>query len=399
MPRTSSALGSADLVVIGAGIAGLAHAAAAVRIGLSVIVVDKSTVSSGASNRGTGHLGFTAAPADQRLLSERSRELWLDLAERSGCWIREHGATVVARSRDEQDVLDELAQERGARNVVALGRVAVLERTPVRDPALVGGVWLPRDLQIDPRTALPTIAAWLAAAGVTFLWRTPVHAVEPGLVHTVRGSINAETIVVAVDHEVDSIAGLGSTGPATPTDAASAPDGSLDLAGLRSSVVTSDLVAARSPWAGGLETPVQTAWALAQSPGVEQLASARVLHRRMSAEFPELAVLGMRQAHAQLPDGTLLLGATRLAGDGSVFHNAIVSELVVDQALTLFGIRSLRVTERWQGTTTAAIAPSLHSPAEGIRVVRLPVDAGMALAPAVAEQVVGSLRRVLPSRS
>ncbi len=53
----------ADLVVVGAGIVGLAHALAAARRGLSVIVVDRDTQANGASIHNFGFVTVTGQQA------------------------------------------------------------------------------------------------------------------------------------------------------------------------------------------------------------------------------------------------------------------------------------------------------------------------------------------------
>ena len=61
---------------------------------------------------------------------------------------------------------------------------------------------LPRHLQVDPRAAAPTLARWLADEGVQFVSDTTVLGVESGVLHTNRGEIAADTVIVAVNHEV-----------------------------------------------------------------------------------------------------------------------------------------------------------------------------------------------------
>lgn len=49
----------ADLAVVGAGIVGLAHALAATRAGLSVVVIDREARANGASIRNFGFVAVT----------------------------------------------------------------------------------------------------------------------------------------------------------------------------------------------------------------------------------------------------------------------------------------------------------------------------------------------------
>ncbi|RIJ00881.1 FAD-dependent oxidoreductase, partial [Clavibacter michiganensis subsp. insidiosus] len=70
----------ADVVVVGAGIVGLGAAYAAVRRGLSVVVVERSAEPAGASVRNFGHVGVTAQSGDALRYAVAARDLWLGLA-------------------------------------------------------------------------------------------------------------------------------------------------------------------------------------------------------------------------------------------------------------------------------------------------------------------------------
>ena len=73
-----------DLAVVGAGIVGLAHAHAAVRRGLRVVVVERGTALIGSSVRNFGHIGVGMHTGIARQYAERARELWIELAAAAG---------------------------------------------------------------------------------------------------------------------------------------------------------------------------------------------------------------------------------------------------------------------------------------------------------------------------
>ncbi|MGB4778195.1 FAD-dependent oxidoreductase, partial [Microbacterium sp.] len=98
---------SYDLVVVGAGIVGLGHAAAALERGLKVAVVERSTSIGGATVRNFGHVGVSDHVGKAAEYARRSRELWLRLAERAGFWVGTGGGLAVARHADELAVLHE----------------------------------------------------------------------------------------------------------------------------------------------------------------------------------------------------------------------------------------------------------------------------------------------------
>lgn len=142
---------STDLLIVGAGIVGLAHAFEAHRRGLSVRVVERDLAPNGASIRNFGHACVTAQAGDLLPVAQRSREGWLRAAEAVGFWAPEAGAVVVARSALEMAVLEQLHAQRGGDAVELLTADGVRGRLgPSADPAIVGGAFLLADLRVDP---------------------------------------------------------------------------------------------------------------------------------------------------------------------------------------------------------------------------------------------------------
>ncbi|MEV6715108.1 FAD-dependent oxidoreductase [Lentzea sp. NPDC051208] len=103
---------SVDLVVVGAGIVGLAHAWHAVQRGLSVAVVERDEHAVGASVRNFGHGCFTTQDGVAFSYAMAARAEWLTLAREAGFWLRESGSLVLAREEDELAVLEEFASIR-----------------------------------------------------------------------------------------------------------------------------------------------------------------------------------------------------------------------------------------------------------------------------------------------
>ena len=110
-----------DLVIVGAGIIGLAHAAEAVHRGLSVQIVERDEVAVGASVRNFGHACITAQGAELVEIAQASRRGWLRTARLAGLWAPEAGAIVLARNRAEAALLEEFHESRGRDAVRLLG--------------------------------------------------------------------------------------------------------------------------------------------------------------------------------------------------------------------------------------------------------------------------------------
>lgn len=351
-----------DLAVVGAGIVGLAHAAAAIRRGLRVVVIERATTITGSSVRNFGHVGTGMHVGVAREYADRARELWLDLAEQSGFWIRESGSLLVARADDELAVLE----ESGAGELLTAAQVARL--APV--VGAVGGLRSAPDLQVDPREAAPAIARHLEARGVDFLWRTAALGVEAGVVHTSRGEIHAECVVVAVNFDVDQLY----------------PELAEQHGVVRCAL---DMMLAEGV---GLGLPLLTGSSMLRYSAFASSPSATAVRVRFERDQPELLAFDINQMYTERPDGTLIIGDTHA-------HSAAVSPFQDEAAFTaleriageLFG-RAPRVLERWQGVYASAPNDFLvESPADGVRVVCVTTGIGMTTGLGLGDEVVEQL--------
>jgi D-hydroxyproline dehydrogenase subunit beta len=365
-------LSSADLVVVGAGIVGLAHAYHAVERGLSVIVVDAGEWATGASVRNFGHGCVTAQAGEVLAIARDARGSWLRLAKETGLWLREGGTVLVARADDEYQVLTEFAAARPG-EVVLLDPAAVAERVPA-GPGVVGGAWFPADIRVDPRTAAGAIADWLAGRGVRFRWGTTAHLVEPGAVVTSRGTIEAGRIVVAVGHDLDR----------------HFPD-LADAAGVRRCALRMLRVA--DPSGREIEPAVLTGFSLLRYDGFAACPTLPEVRRRLGAEQAELVETGLNLMFTQAPGGDLLIGDTHLyARTLDPFQPERLDDLVLAETARLLGVRSLTVRERWRGVYASGPEPFLiATPADRIRVVSVTSGIGMTTALGLAPRVLDDL--------
>src|SRR5262245_2192844 len=251
----------ADLAIAGAGIVGLAHAVEAVRRGLDVVVVERDQHARGASVRNFGHGCFTAQAGEALEYAMAARERWLELADLAGFWVSRAGTVVVARAEDELAVLEEFEPAR------MLTRSALVGRAPVA--AALGGAWLPLDLRVDPRAALPALAAWLEAQGVRFHWATTALGVEEGALHTSRGTIAADAVVVASGHDLDRLF----------------PE-LMEAAGLQRCAL--HMLRVRSPEGRRFDPAVLTGTSLLRYRGFASCPSLPAVRERFEREHPEL---------------------------------------------------------------------------------------------------------------
>ncbi|MCC6144367.1 MAG: TIGR03364 family FAD-dependent oxidoreductase [Candidatus Hydrogenedentes bacterium] len=170
------------ILIVGGGIVGLAHAVAAVRRGWEVTLVERNPQPAGASVRNFGMVWIIGQPAGEcRELALVSREHWLRLAGEAGFWCSPCGSLHVARHADELAVIEEfVAGEGEALGCEVLTPEATRGRCPaVREEGLMGALWSPHELAVDPREAIARITTWHACQPrVTLVFGHPIVAID-----------------------------------------------------------------------------------------------------------------------------------------------------------------------------------------------------------------------------
>ncbi|MFM7974013.1 MAG: TIGR03364 family FAD-dependent oxidoreductase [Pirellula sp.] len=176
--------------IVGAGIAGLAHAWSAAPRGHQVTVFERAPKASGASIRNFGMIWVIGQPDHLQSIAMNSRDRWLQAAEQAGFWIATCGSLHLAHHDDEWQVLSEYLSEHQdtprAEHLRLLDRSETLGRTPGANPdGLRGSLWSDTECCVDPTSAVRSIPAWLHRQyQVEFNFSTAVTQVETGRVRT-----------------------------------------------------------------------------------------------------------------------------------------------------------------------------------------------------------------------
>lgn len=395
MTRTS------DLLIVGAGVVGLAHAVEAVDRGLAVTVLERDEHAVGASVRNFGHGCLTAQTGDALEFATRGRSIWLRLGAEAGFGVAECGTVAVARSAEERAALEELAATRGD-DVELLDPARVVDRVPVAREGLHGGAFLPRDLRVEQRRAAGAIAAWLAARpGAEIHFGCPVHGIDaagagaggpgsgpggigargigdasgdgPVVVRTGRGEFRAHRVLLCVGHDLDRLA-----------------PGLADDAGLRRCVLQMLQVRPHTPLTIG--PAVLTGSSMLRYPALSGTAGAAALRERWRTERPELLDAGVNHMLTQLPGGDLVVGDTHhYDRTPEPWTDETLDDLLLAETRALLGT-GVDVVRRWRGVYADAPGEFLIRPvAPATTAVAVTSGIGMTtafgLAPAVLDRV------------
>lgn len=384
MPTHTTTLdGAADLVVVGAGIVGLAHAVEGLARGLKVHVIERDERAVGASIRNFGHICATAQSGQALAYALAAREHWLALAAKAGFGVRETGTVVVARTEAEMAVLEEFAGIRGTEQARLLDADVTRDLFPPAAAEVLGGAHLPLDLRVDPREALPAIAAWLESEGVRFSWATHVGAIEPGAdgidVRTSRGTIRSARVVHAAGHDIDRLF----------------PQVAEEAAVRRCRL---QMLEVAPPGDVEIGPAVLTGLSMLRYGGFAETTAAADVRNELEATAPELLDVVMNLMLTQRPGtggrpGSIVLGDTHHYDRTHLpFDDEHVAELVLREGARLLGA-PLTVRRRWRGVYADSPRTDflIAEPFPGLRVVSVTSGIGMTtalgLAPTVLDQL------------
>ena len=367
---------STDVLVVGAGIIGLAHAALAQQAGLSVTVIDRDHRAVGASVRNFGHACITAQHGDLYDLAQAGRKHWLDFSAKAGFWAIEAGALVVAATETELQLLREFSASRPE------GQVSVLDAEEVRaklgrenTDGIRGGAFLADDLRVDPRTTVGALAGWLHAQdGTSVHFNTAALGFGQGAgrrarVNTSRGSFEADQVFICVGHDVDYL---------FPRIAA---EHRIQRCALQ-------MAAAPAPESTTIVPAVLTATSMLRYDAFTHMPSAGALRAEVAATRPDLLEIGANVMFTQRPDGTLLLGDSHSYDlTQGPFLEDSTSDLLLRAAAKVLDVESFPTTERWQGIYASSdVAPILvRDITEAITLVTVTSGIGMTISFGLAE--------------
>ena len=193
-----------NIVIIGAGVAGLGIGWRLLQAGCQVTILERAQPSTGASWAAAGMLAVTAeleeACEAERGLALRSHALWpgfaaeLEAASGRKVFLSRVGALLLAADAAELEVLR--SREQGELRV--LGRDQARALVPLLGDGTLGGLWSPHEAHVDNRALGEALTiAFLTAGGIL----NPAEAavtIEPGpAVRTPYKIYGADAVVVA----------------------------------------------------------------------------------------------------------------------------------------------------------------------------------------------------------
>jgi len=366
-----------EILVIGAGIVGLAHAWIAARSGRSVAVLERRPAALGASIANFGLLWPIGQPAGPMLqLALKSRALWIEMLEEAGIPSRQTGSLHVACRDDEQQVGMEFAALAPALGYQCswLDRADALARSPaLRRDTVLGALKSETEIMFDPREVLRRLSEFLAQrSGVALEWNCTAMHIDAPRVRTTKGDWYADRILLCNGADFDVL--------------------------YPELFANSGLVCCRLQM---LRTRPQSAsWSLGPAlaggltfrfyPSFAICSSLDAMRSRIARESPEYDHFGIHTMVSQTTAGELTLGDSHQYGSPvTPFNSDEIDGLILRHLDTYVRVPDgISLSERWHGVYAKhPRQPYLRlQPAQGVEIITGLGGAGMTLSFGIARE-------------
>ena len=362
---------SSDLVVVGAGIVGLACALVAVEQGLTVQVVERDTFCTGASIRNFGFVTVTgqgSGPTWQR--ARRARDIWAHVAPLANIPLEHAGLYVLAQRAEAEPVLHALLQRPEGAELQWLEPDALRQRAPHLAHAHVrGALYSPHELRVEARYAIERLLLWLESRGVRFHMGQAVRHVESGRVLVDRGVLRGERIVVCPGADIRSL---------FPQH----------FAHHQTQLCQLQMLRVRPPAGYRLDAAVMSDLSLVRYRGFAELPGAKRLEDRLRLEMPHELHHGIHLIVVQSADGSLVVGDSHQYGSAMPpFVAAEVEERILLEMQRMLCLGHYHVEERWTGIYPSGAQDAfIATVLPGVQLLSVTSGTGMSTAFALAEE-------------
>jgi D-hydroxyproline dehydrogenase subunit beta len=361
-----------DVLVVGAGILGLAHALAASRQGLRVAVLEREAHAIGASIRNFGFITVTGQQAGltwRRAL--RTRDVWAEVAPLAGIEVLQRGLLMCARRPEALRCIEEFAASPMGTGCRVIRGDALSH--PLRDN-LSGALESPHELRVESRTAIPLLTNWLRAErGIRLVPRVAVHDVATGRLNSSAGPFEAPYIIVCPGADLMTLF----------------PD---VIARRRLTLCKLHMLRLAAPgWR--LPAPVMSDLGLVRYLGYADCPSLPDLRARLEAEQAEWLADGIHLIAVQSADGSLVVGDSHQYADPpDPFQPRGVDDRMLGELTAVVDLPRPEVVERWVGVYPAGPDIAFHeTPTPGVRLVMVTSGTGASTGFAIAEEQIADL--------
>jgi D-hydroxyproline dehydrogenase subunit beta len=379
-----SEINHSEIAIVGAGIVGLAHALAAAKRGFKVTVFERNLSAVGASIRNFGMIWPIGQPAGKlRDRALRSREIWIEVAEKAGLYLDRCGSLLLAYRQDELDVLEEFIATNPDRDrITLLNADGVSKKSAAVNPTgLLGGLWSDTEMTVDPREAIAKLPAFLAESyGIEFRFGRSVTAIERSnsqvQMQVGNETWTADRAYVCSGAEIELL---------YPSVYAESGINKVKLQMMRTTP---------QPEGWRLGPSLCAGLTLTHYSSFSHCKTLEVLNRRIATETPHFPQWGIHVLVSQNGLGEIILGDSHEYGlNPNPFDRAEINDYVLDYLKGFAKFPSLAIAATWHGVYAKLSGKSefIAEPEPNVLLVNALSGAGMTLSFGLAEENLSSL--------
>ena len=364
---------SYDVAIVGRGIVGLAHALAAAKNGLRVVVIDRTERATGASIRNFGFVTVTGQERHEMWpLAHRAKQIWTEVAMRAKIEVQQTGLVMSARRPAAAAILEAfMATEMGEGCELLTHKQLAARHPSVPYQPFAAALVSSHELRIEAREAIPALANWMRVElGVHFADPASVIGCTQGRVITSSGTIKADSIFVCPGDDLNALY----------------PEVMAAHAVTRCKLQMLRLAAP----AYRLPSPVMSDLGIMRYEGYSALPGAASLTAQLHDEQANAVAAGVHLIVAQSADGSLVVGDSHDYGDApDPFIHEAIDELILDEFNAVLGTPPPTL-ERWMGVYASSSKQNWFTEQveAGVHLTVVTCGAGMSTAFAIGEHVV-----------
>ncbi len=367
----------ADVLIVGAGIVGLAHALAYAKRGLKVVVFERNLQAIGASIRNFGMVWPIGQPEGNlynRAL--KSREIWLEIAQKANFYASQDGSLHLAYRQDELAVIEEFVSTRknGDYDIELLTANQVKEKSNgVNENGLLGALWSGTEVIIDPREAIGKLPQFLSEYyQVSFQFNTVVTEISyPKLV--AGGKVwQGDKILVCSGADFETL---------YPANFAETEITKVKLQMMRTCPQPNQWKLGAA-LCGGLT--------LTHYKSFDHCSSLPALKERITRETPYFPDWGIHVMMSQNGLGELIIGDSHEYGlNPDPFDKNQLNQYILNYLQTFAQVPALNITETWHGVYAKLPQKTelIINPEPGVTIINALSGAGMTLSFGLAEEI------------
>ncbi|UPT68205.1 MAG: TIGR03364 family FAD-dependent oxidoreductase [Sphingobacteriales bacterium JAD_PAG50586_3] len=369
-----------DVAIVGGGIIGLAHAYAAAKRGLKVIVLEQNSRALGASVRNFGLLlPLAQLPGKNYNLAVQSAAIWKEVLREFSIWSKPNGLLVLALNELETTVMQEfegIATGLGYEGIQYVDKKGLGRYSPraLNLDNLHGALYSNAETTINPPETVAKIAVGLQEKyKVDIRYNCIVKGVNGSVIETNTGTIHAERVVFCTGANWEQFYPELYSG--------------IELKKCKLQMMR--LQVPDSNWQ--LNEAVASGISMLHYSSFQSAPSIGKLKEYYNQNFPELEQYGIHILAVENNKNEILLGDSHEYSnhDFDPGNSAAINHIILNWAEKYLNLSEVKIKETWDGVYVKNMGGEIYSrlkPTDNSRIVNAVGGQGMTISFGLAEE-------------